>query len=106
MGVVIVIFFIKNGVNFDKFRILLEWYIKEGIDVIVICGIIGEVIIMIDKEKKDIIKFIVDVINKRILVIVGIGLNNIMVVIEMSKYVESVGVDGLFVIILYYNKII
>lgn len=103
-GVAIVTPFTENGVNFDKLRTLLEWHIKEGTDAIVICGTTGEATTMTDKEKKDTIKFTVDVINKRIPVIAGTGSNNTMVAIEMSKYAESVGVDGLLVITPYYNK--
>lgn len=103
-GVAIVTPFTKNGVNFDKLRTLLEWHIKEGTDAIVICGTTGEATTMTDKEKKDTIKFTVDVINKRIPVIAGTGSNNTMAAIEMSKYAESVGVDGLLVITPYYNK--
>lgn len=103
-GVAIVTPFTENGVNFDKLRTLLEWHIKEGTDAIIICGTTGEATTMTDKEKKDTIKFTVDVINKRIPVIAGTGSNNTMVAIEMSKYAESVGVDGLLVITPYYNK--
>lgn len=59
---------------------------------------------MTEKEKKDVIKFTVDTINKRIPVIAGSGSNNTLAAIEMSKYCESVGVDGLLVITPYYNK--
>ena len=59
---------------------------------------------MTDAEKKEAIKFTVDVINKRIPVIAGTGSNNTLASVEMSKYAESVGVDGLLVITPYYNK--
>ena len=59
---------------------------------------------MSEEEKKLTIKFTVDVVNKRIPVIAGTGSNNTLSSIEMSKYAESVGVDGLLVITPYYNK--
>lgn len=96
--------FNESGVDFDRLKLLLEWHIKEGTDAIVICGTTGEATTMTEKEKKDTIKFTVDVVNKRIPVIAGTGSNNTAAAIEMSKYAESVGVDGLLIITPYYNK--
>lgn len=59
---------------------------------------------MTESEKKETIKFTVDVVNKRIPVIAGTGGNNTLSAITMSKYAESVGVDGLLLITPYYNK--
>jgi 4-hydroxy-tetrahydrodipicolinate synthase len=103
-AVAIVTPFDEDGVNFEKLKTLLEWHIKEGTDAIVICGTTGEATTMTEKEKKDTIKFTVDVINKRVPVIAGTGSNNTVSAISMSKYAESVGVDGLLVITPYYNK--
>jgi 4-hydroxy-tetrahydrodipicolinate synthase len=103
-AVAIVTPFTESSVNFEKLKELLEWNIKEGTDAIVICGTTGEATTMIEKEKKDTIKFTVDVVNKRIPVIAGTGSNNTATAISMSKYAESVGVDGLLVITPYYNK--
>ncbi|AWK51859.1 4-hydroxy-tetrahydrodipicolinate synthase [Clostridium beijerinckii] len=103
-AVAIVTPFNESGVNFEKLKTLLEWHIKEGTDAIVVCGTTGEATTMTEKEKKDTIKFTVDVINKRIPVIAGTGSNNTVTAISMSKYAESVGVSGLLVITPYYNK--
>lgn len=103
-AVAIVTPFNENGVNFKKLEELLEWHVKEGTDAIVICGTTGEATTMTEKEKKDTIKFTVDVINKRIPVIAGTGSNNTASAISMSKYAENVGADGLLVITPYYNK--
>ena len=103
-GVAIVTPFNDEGINFDKLRELLEWHIKEETDAIIICGTTGESATMSDEEKKEAIKFTVDVINKRIPVIAGTGSNNTMHSIELSKYAESVGADGLLVVTPYYNK--
>lgn len=103
-AVAIVTPFNENGINFESLKNLLEWHVKEGTDAIVICGTTGEATTMTEKEKKDAIKFTFDVINKRIPVIAGTGSNNTAAAISMSKYAESVGVDGLLVITPYYNK--
>lgn len=96
--------FNESGVNFDKLKELLEWHIENNTDAIVICGTTGEASTMTEKERKETIKFTVEVVNKRIPVIAGTGSNNTAAAIEMSKFAESVGVDGLLVINPYYNK--
>jgi 4-hydroxy-tetrahydrodipicolinate synthase len=103
-GVAICTPFTEDGVDFKKLEELLEWQVKEGTDCIVVCGTTGEASTMSEQERKDTIKFTVDVINKRIPVIAGTGTNNTAVSIKMSQYAESVGVDGLLVITPYYNK--
>ena len=59
---------------------------------------------MTETEKKDAIKFTVEVVNKRVPVIAGTGTNNTSASVKMSTWAESVGVDGLLVITPYYNK--
>lgn len=103
-GVAIITPFTNEGINFKKLEELLNWHVEKGTDAIVICGTTGEATTMSDKEKKETIKFTVDVINKRIPVIAGAGSNNTAAAVEMCKYCESVGVDGLLVITPYYNK--
>ncbi|MDU5106239.1 4-hydroxy-tetrahydrodipicolinate synthase [Clostridium sp.] len=94
----------NNKVNYEKLKELIEWQIEEKTDAIVICGTTGEASTMSKEEKEKTIKFTVDIVNKRIPVIAGTGSNNTEASIEMSKYAESVGVDGLLLITPYYNK--
>lgn len=103
-AVAIVTPFNKQGVDFDKLKELLEWHVKSGTDAIVICGTTGEASTMSEQERKETIKFTVDVINKRIPVIAGTGSNNTKAAIDMSRWAESIGVDALLVITPYYNK--
>jgi len=59
---------------------------------------------MTTEEKKETIKFAVDVANKRVPIIAGTGGNCTKSAIEMSKYAESVGVDAVLIVTPYYNK--
>lgn len=103
-GVAIVTPFNEAGVDFPKLKELLEWHIENKTDAIIICGTTGEASTMTESEKKETIKFTADTVNKRIPVIAGTGSNNTMASVEMSKFAESVGVDGLLIINPYYNK--
>ena len=103
-GTAIVTPFNENGVNFEEFKKLLENQIENDVDAIIVCGTTGEAATMTKEEKKETIKFVVDVVNKRTKVIAGTGSNNTLDAIEMSKYAESVGADGLLIVTPYYNK--
>lgn len=96
--------FTKDGVNFEELRKLIEFQILEGVDSLIICGTTGESSTMSLEEKKSVIEFSVKVTNGRVPVIAGTGGNNTREVIALSKYAESVGVDGLLLVTPYYNK--
>lgn len=103
-GVAIITPFNENGVDFQKLGELIEWQIENKTDAIIVCGTTGEGSTMSEAERKDTIKFTVDKVNRRIPVIAGTGTNNTSASINMSKWAEDIGVDGLLVITPYYNK--
>ena len=103
-GTAIVTPFTEDGVNFEEFGRLIEDQIKNKVDSIIVCGTTGEASTMTLEEKKETIKFAVEKVNKRIPVIAGTGGNCTKSVIEMTKYAESIGVDGALIVTPYYNK--
>ncbi|CDF58493.1 4-hydroxy-tetrahydrodipicolinate synthase [Thermobrachium celere] len=103
-GVAIVTPFNEDGVDFKKLEELIEWHIEQKTDAIIICGTTGEASTMSEQERKETIKFTVDVVKGRIPVIAGTGSNNTKAAVEMSRWADSIGVDGLLVITPYYNK--
>lgn len=96
--------FTDNGINYQAFETLVEDQIKNDIDAIIICGTTGESATMSEDEKKSLIKYSIDKINKRTKVIIGTGSNDTMKAIEMSKYAEKAGADALLIVTPYYNK--
>lgn len=103
-GVAIVTPFKNDSVDYETLKKLLEWHILSKTDAIIICGTTGEASTMSETEKKEAIKFTVKTVNGRIPVIAGTGSNNTRASIEMSKWAQDIGVDGLLVITPYYNK--
>ncbi len=104
-GVAIVTPFHDDGtVNYEKLAELLDWHVANKTDAIIITGTTGESSTLDDDEHKEVIRFTVEKINKRIPVIAGTGSNNTSYAIQLSQYSESVGADGLLVVTPYYNK--
>lgn len=96
--------FNENGVNYEEFKRIIENQIENEVDSIIVCGTTGEASTMTKDERKQTIKFVIDTVNRRTKVIAGTGSNNTKEAVEMSKYAESVGVDGVLVVTPYYNK--
>lgn len=103
-GVAIVTPFTNEGINFEKLGEIIEYHIKNKTDAIIICGTTGEASTMTTDEHKSAIKYAVEKTAKRIPVIAGTGSNNTMHALEMSKYADEVGADGLLIVTPYYNK--
>lgn len=103
-GTAIVTPFNENSVNFEEFEKLIEFQISNKADSIIVCGTTGESSTMSLEERKQAIKFAVDITQKRIPIIAGTGGNCTSQVIEFTKYAESIGVDAALIVTPYYNK--
>lgn len=103
-GVALITPFNNDGVDFKKLEELVNMHLSSSTDALIICGTTGESSTMTKEERKETIKFVVDLVNKKIPVIAGTGTNDTKASIEMSKWAEGIGVDGLLLITPYYNK--
>ena len=103
-GVAIITPFTENGIDYEKFGELIEFQIANDTQSIIVCGTTGESPCFSMDEKKEAIKFTVDKVNGRVPVIAGTGGNNTKNVVEISKYAEEVGADGLLIVTPFYNK--
>lgn len=93
-----------GSIDYDKVEELIEFQIKNKIDGIVVCGTTGEAATLSDFEKKSLIKFVVEKVNKRIPVMAGTGTNDTANSIHLSKYAQNVGANSLLLVTPYYNK--
>jgi dihydrodipicolinate synthase len=103
-GIAIITPFTEDGINFDELGRILDDQIKGGTDAIIITGTTGESATMTDEEHRAAIKYAVEYVKGRIPVIAGTGSNETRYAVELSKYAEKVGADGLLVVTPYYNK--
>ncbi len=94
----------ENGIDYSKFRDLIEWQIEKGIDAIVAVGTTGEGSTLSDKEHKEAIKFCVETVNGRVPVIAGTGSNDVEYAISLTRYACEVGADAMLLVTPYYNK--
>ena len=96
--------FKEKQIHYSELEKLIEFQIEQGIHALVVNGTTGESATLSIEEKKQLIRFTVNLVKHRIPVIAGTGGNNTSEVIELSQYAESIGVDGLLIVTPYYNK--
>ena len=95
----------KDGeVDYKALENILEFQINGGIDALVICGTTGEPATLDDDEHKRVLEFAIEKVNKRVPVIAGTGSNNTQYAIDLSRFAEQAGADGLLLVTPYYNK--
>jgi 4-hydroxy-tetrahydrodipicolinate synthase len=82
----------------------VRWLIDSGAHSISICGSTGENITMRMEEQKQIIKSVVKYIDGEVPVYPGTGRYSTLQTIELSKYAEEVGANGVMVILPFYLK--
>jgi 4-hydroxy-tetrahydrodipicolinate synthase len=95
----------RNG-KFDEaaFARFIEWQISEGTHGLVPVGTTGESPTLDHDEHKRVIELTVETARKRVPVIAGTGSNSTDEAVELSRYAESAGADGVLIVTPYYNK--
>ena len=93
-----------GSINYEAFKNMVEAQIAAGTDGIVVAGTTGEASTIDDAEQIKLIKYCVDIVNKRVPVIAGAGSNDTAHAIELAKEAEQAGSDALLIVTPYYNK--
>lgn len=87
-----------------RFRALVDWQIVNGTHGLVPAGTTGESPTLSHEEHRQVIAACVSEARRRVPVIAGAGSNNTEEAIELSRFAESAGADGLLIVTPYYNK--
>ena len=105
VGVALVTPFQSNGqVDFTSLQRLVEHQINNGTDYLVVQGTTGESATLSSDEKKAVLDFIIEINAKRLPIVLGIGGNNTVAVVEAIKSTNLKDVDGILSVSPYYNK--
>ncbi|HLO91776.1 MAG TPA: 4-hydroxy-tetrahydrodipicolinate synthase [Lentimicrobium sp.] len=104
-GVALVTPFHKQGtIDFGSFEKLIEYTISNGVDYLVVMGTTGESATLSKDEKKALIEFSKEVVNKRVPIVLGVGGNNTQEVVDHLKQIDEDGIDAILSVTPYYNK--
>jgi 4-hydroxy-tetrahydrodipicolinate synthase len=104
-GVAIITPFHDSGnIDFGSFEKIIEHIIAGRANYIVALGTTGESATLSRDEKVAVIEFVVEIVNKRVPVVAGLGGNNTQEVINTIKATSFDGIDAILSVCPYYNK--
>jgi 4-hydroxy-tetrahydrodipicolinate synthase len=104
-GVAIITPFHDSGnIDFGSFEKIIEHIIGGGVNYIVALGTTGESVTLSRDEKVAVLEFVVEIVNKRVPVVAGLGGNNTQEVINSIKATSFDGIDAILSVCPYYNK--
>ncbi|MEJ0096153.1 MAG: 4-hydroxy-tetrahydrodipicolinate synthase [Methylocella sp.] len=92
--------------KFDEaaFRGLIEWQIESGTHGLSPTGTTGESPTLSPSEHREVIAACIKQARGRVPVLAGTGSNNTHEAVELARFAEGAGADGLLVVAPYYNK--
>ncbi|HKO88953.1 MAG TPA: 4-hydroxy-tetrahydrodipicolinate synthase [Burkholderiales bacterium] len=96
--------FEDGGLDFARFKALIDWHIGEGTDGIVVVGTSGESPTVNFDEHKELIRLAVEHAKGRIPIIAGTGANSTAEAIELTQSAKKAGADACLSVAPYYNK--
>ncbi len=91
-------------VDLNLAKNLARHLVKLGNDGIVVSGTTGESPTITKQEKLDLFKAVVEEVGGQATVVAGTGGNNTAESVELTKEAEKLGVDGVMLVVPYYNK--
>lgn len=107
LGVALITPFKQDGtIDFDALGHLVEYQIQGGVDFFCVLGTTAETPCLSTEEKTEVKNFVVDVIAKRVPVLLGYGGNCTHALVDSltNNLIDLEGVDGLLSVTPYYNK--
>lgn len=92
----------NGSINYDKAVEVAKHLVENGSTALVINGTTGESPTVTSEEKEKLLSYIKKSVD--VPVIAGVGTNSTAATIENAIRAEKLGVDGLLVVVPYYNK--
>ena len=105
LGVAVVTPFDENGcVDYTALRQLVNDIVENGADFLCALGTSAETPTLTDDEKSLILKTVIEENNGRLPLMLGCGTNNTRQVCDYLQTADLTGVDGVLLVVPYYNK--
>jgi 4-hydroxy-tetrahydrodipicolinate synthase len=105
MGVALITPFKEDeSVDYNALMRLVDYLVQNNADFLCVLGTTAETPTLTEEEKKKIKKLVIDRVNGRIPILLGVGGNNTRAVAEQLKNDDFTGVDAVLSVVPYYNK--
>ena len=92
------------SIDHEALAHIVDFNIDGGIEYLVICGTTGESVTLTKQEKKDVVATIYKANKGRVPMVLGIGGNNTIQVVEEIKATDLSEIDAILSVAPYYSK--
>lgn len=105
MGVALITPFKQDkSVDFPALARLLEYIIQNKADYIVVLGTTAETATLTEDEKKAVKEFVIERVNRRVPLVLGVGGNNTKALTDYLKENDLSAFNAILSVVPYYNK--
>ena len=105
MGVALITPFKEDGsVDYAALLRLVDYQLQNNTDFLCVLGTTAETPTLTPDEKKRITQLVIERVNGRIPILLGVGSNCTQTVIDTLKQDDMTGVDAVLAVVPYYNK--
>jgi len=94
----------QETIDFSKLEELIDYIISSGVDYIVALGTTSEAATMTESERTALLQFIIETVNGRLPIMLGMGGNNTRAVCDSISQTNFDGISGILSVAPYYNK--
>ncbi len=105
MGVALITPFKADGsVDYIALGKLIDFQVKNGTDYLVVLGTTAETPTLSAEEKAKIQNLVIEKVNRRIPIVLGLGGNNTAEIVKRLETESFEGIDAILSVVPYYNK--
>lgn len=105
MGVALITPFKSDGnVDYTALSRVVDYQLQNGTDYLVVLGTTAETPTLTADEQKEIVQLVVNKVNGKIPIVLGVGGNNTKAIIDKLKNDDFTGIDAILSVVPYYNK--
>ena len=80
-----------GSIDYESYYPYLDHLIESGVDGLLLCGSTGEYTLLSAEERREVVKNVLDFVNNRVPVMVGVNSHNPEEVVGWMNYAKSVG---------------
>ncbi len=93
-----------ESVDYEALIRLVDYQIQNNTDYLVVLGTTAETATLTEEEKTKIVETVINRVNGRIPIVLGVGGNNTRAVVDQLKNGNLEGIDAILSVVPYYNK--
>ncbi len=93
-----------TALDWEALARLVEFHVQNGTDGIVAVGTTGESATLSEGEHLEVVRRVVQLVNRRVPVIAGTGANSTTEAVRLTRGAREAGADACLLVTPYYNK--